>query len=631
MLLHFANPVGFWALLAIPAILLLHFLQRQAVRLPVSTLFLLEQVQKESVQGRKFERLRHSLPLWLQLLAALLLAWLLVEPRWQRSDTVQRIAVVADSSASMSAFVPGAGGGSAGDAGESGPGPKEPADRVLARELDALVADHAAELTLLESHSTGRTLYHGPDPDALVDALRDWRPRRPAHDPGPALRLARSLAGKTGFVLYLTDRETTVPPSLAKVLAVGAPFANVGFAGLALEDSEEDGLLWRATVRNYSPEAAEREWFLATPEGRTPPRNIQLAPGETRQLSGPFPESATRLELRLQPDRFALDDRLPVVRPEPKSLVLRRAESERLAPLCNRLAGTLAPTESPAGETSPDLAFQTYNPLSPASPEGTGLVFLDQGGATRAYFDGPIVPDNHPLMEGLNWQGLIARRSPGMPLRESDRSLLWQGERSLVFLREESGSRQLVFNFDLASSNAQRLPAFAVLAHRFAKSVRDEKIAPFSENFELGQRLDLAVRRGENAPPLVLSRPEPGSATTSGEGGSAPGADGPSGQPLDHIPAARALTLRAPDEPGPFRVTQGGDILLEGAAHFADTREADFTDARSFSQLADARAEQIEQQTRADPLWQVWLLVLALLVLASWHFLGRESKTPEAA
>ena len=102
--LLFSNPAGFWALLGIPAVLLIHFLQRESRRVRASTLFLLEQLAPESAQGRRFERLRNSAALWLQLLAVLLFAWLLAGPRWLRPDSVQKVVFVLDSSASMSAF-----------------------------------------------------------------------------------------------------------------------------------------------------------------------------------------------------------------------------------------------------------------------------------------------------------------------------------------------------------------------------------------------------------------------------------------------------------------------------------------------------------------------------------------------
>ncbi len=102
--LTFSNTMGLWALAAIPVVLLIHFLQRQSQKVTISTLFLLEQMQRESVQGRRLERIRSSVPLWLQLLMVLLITWLLVQPRWLQRDSVQPIAVVLDNSASMSAF-----------------------------------------------------------------------------------------------------------------------------------------------------------------------------------------------------------------------------------------------------------------------------------------------------------------------------------------------------------------------------------------------------------------------------------------------------------------------------------------------------------------------------------------------
>jgi hypothetical protein len=87
----FGNPAGFLALLAIPAILAIHFLQRESRRVATSTLFLLEQLAPESAEGRHFERLRNSMPLWMQLAAACLATWLLADPRWVRPDAAQHV------------------------------------------------------------------------------------------------------------------------------------------------------------------------------------------------------------------------------------------------------------------------------------------------------------------------------------------------------------------------------------------------------------------------------------------------------------------------------------------------------------------------------------------------------------
>ena len=141
-----ANTWGLWALLGLPVVVAIHFLQRRNRRVPATTLFLLEQMKRESRTGNRFERLRTSIPFWLQLLMVLLITWLLVQPRWLKNDAVQRIAIVMDASASMQAF-------------------REPALRAADDVLGLLAGPLArAELTLLSSDAEVPSLYHGTQP-----------------------------------------------------------------------------------------------------------------------------------------------------------------------------------------------------------------------------------------------------------------------------------------------------------------------------------------------------------------------------------------------------------------------------------------------------------------------------------
>src|SRR5471030_1948255 len=100
----FANPAGLWALLGVPAILAIHFLQQRARMARTSTWFLIEKLAPDSARGRTWDRLRSSRTLWLQLLAVLVAAWLLAEPRWVRAESAQTVVLVLDASASMDAF-----------------------------------------------------------------------------------------------------------------------------------------------------------------------------------------------------------------------------------------------------------------------------------------------------------------------------------------------------------------------------------------------------------------------------------------------------------------------------------------------------------------------------------------------
>jgi hypothetical protein len=97
------------------------------------------------------------------------------------------------------------------------------------------------------------------------------------------------------------------------------------------------------------------------------------------------------------------------------------------------------------------------------------------------------------------------------------------------------------------------------------------------------------------------------------------------------LPLERARQLRAPSEPGFFRIEQGPVRLLDAAANFADTREADFSEAGAISELGPLPEVIRERQTVTDPLRPLWILLLATLALITWHYLGRGTKTEAAA
>lgn len=582
MPVFFSNPLGLWALVGIPVILAIHLLQRHSRRIPTSTLFLLEILERESLKGRRIDRIRNSLPLWLQLLSVVLLAWLLSEPRWPREHSVQRIVAVLDNSASMAAFQPGLA-------------------AALARELAPLVREaETTEFTLIESSGTGEPLYRGTSLGGLTDSLADWKPGAGSHPPDDALRVGRGAAGAEGTLILVTDHPGDPLPFNALRLAIGEPIANAGFAGLAFEDSE-DGMLWKATIRNYSELPASREWFLVAGDKRSEVRRADLGPGETRIIQGPFPDGVDRIRLVMTPDRFTQDDQLPLVRPRPKPLLIARTGPT--ADLAAQLIESLGAEMPAEGETA-DLWFASYDPLQPLEPPARSVVFVSQTGAPPRFFTGPIVAANHALMRDLDWQGMLARFSASIPLLASDQVLLWQGERALVILREEGGRRQLLFNFEVTGSNATRVPAFVILIHRFAERIRAEKVAPESLNTELRQTLRLALP--DPSAPLEL-RQENVTRT---------------------IPPAAARELRAPGESGYFSVEQAGQILLDSAAHFADVREADFSEAGSVSGLGGVAGEIRERQTVDDPLRPLWIALLGALALASWWSLADRKNSP---
>ena len=308
----FTNPLGLLVLLGIPAVLVIHGLQRKAREIPASTLFLLEQTRREAASGRRFERLMPSIPLWMQLLAILLLAWFLAEPRYPKAGSVQRIGIVVDSSASMGVF-------------------KDTAIQRLEAAMAGLQGPASQiQLTLLESMPDRPRLYAGSSMEELHAALDKWQPREGPVDPTQSLRLARSLVSREGTLVYLTDTPSGPLPFEARLLAVGEAIQNVGFTGVSFT-TEDGALVWRALVRNHGTQPALRTWSLQSTAGSTAARPLELAPGALVTLQAAFPKDAQNVRLVLSADRFPWDDVLPIVAPRSKTISLFPPTSPSLA------------------------------------------------------------------------------------------------------------------------------------------------------------------------------------------------------------------------------------------------------------------------------------------------------------
>lgn len=600
------NPLGLLALLGIPAVLAIHFLQRKATVIPVSTLFLLEKTQRESASGRRFERLVSSVPLWMQLLAVLLLTWLLCEPRYQSPQGVQRVAIVVDASASMQPF----------------------RDKLLSslREHASSFQGPAAnlELTVIEASASTPRLYSGTSLENALTTLASWIPRGGASDPTPALRLARSVVSRDGLVVYATDTPAGPLPYDARLLSIGSTLENTGFTGASFTE-KEGAKVWEAIVRNYGKNRSTRQWWVELPGGRrTEPKSLTLEPGAMTSLQAAVPSGAERFQIVLEPDSFSLDDRLPLVVPQPKPLTLFAPEDPTLKQLADRFVHALDGLTTVPAPQAADVSLALYDALDPNIPDGAAIVIVRDDLQTGKILSGGVAVENHPLMQGLNWQSLSYRESIPLSVKPTDQILLQQQGKPLIVLRElpPSASRplswQLIFNFDLRHTQELDKTAVPVLFYRFFEKLRQAKIAPRQENLEPGQSIVLATRTGNDAPPLTIDLLDLDGKSTSSLA-----------RPLDSL-----TPLTAPPEPGFLRIHQGEQVLLHAGIQFADSREADFSVCQQADTLAGATAARVDAVTEEDRGWRIWLLLLLTALLISWHYVrGRrpESQTEAAA
>jgi hypothetical protein len=559
----FANPWGLLGLLAIPAILIIHMLREKSRLVRVSTLFLLPPLAPRTPRGRALHWIQNSWPLWLQLLCALLCTWLLADPRWVRANSFQSVAIILDSTASMSAC----------------------RDRVLA-ELPAMLREEARSASRTEwvigtSAAPGLALYRGGELRDALAALEKWEPLHPRLDPAPAFANALANARGQGVILFVSDEPPESLPAGVTLLAFGRPIDNVGFAGVR-SWRDNDGAHWEAIVKNSGATPQERNWTFETDSIKSRPQIVRLAPGQIETINGPFPSNERHLRVRLTPDRFPLDDELPLVAVEPKPLKVAIAAPPELTALFDKLLKTL-----PAA-TRTQQAAEADVVVSTAAATGQSAIVLSGKIESQGPPTGAIVTEPHPLMDGLIWDGLLSQGPGPLVPGPADQTLLWQGEKPLIVLSKTGSVQQLIFNFDLATSNAARLPAFVLLAGRFLAGVREAKAVHFAENFECYQWLPLPTAGAT----LVVGK--------------------------ERVPTVPGGMLRAPLRAGFFSVQAKGAEVLDAACHFGDPREADFRTATS-NTLDETRSAAIRQlNSLPDPLASIWLVVVAAALVGSW-------------
>lgn len=588
-----ANPLGLWALLGVPALVLIHFLQRKVRHIPVSTGFLLDHINFQSPQGSRFERFRSSIPFWLQLLIVLLLAAILAQIGWSTSTPLRRVAIVLDGSASMQVS-------------------RVRAATQLADSLNPLAADNRLDITLSTSDASRTILYRGDSVDAASQALGEWVPTATSHDPTDALRTARALIGQEGVLLFLTDQQPahTLPYS-ANYIAAGLVIENVGITSARVISTVAKGNRFEAMVHNFGNNSTKRQWTVEFPElnTATTPRELALEANATLRIEGALPPNATRAVIRIDNDEFAMDDTAPLVIPLPKRLTVAATNSVDPESLkfWQRLAKSLKGTEW--SNEDPDLIIGTSLPTGEATSHH--LVHLPPAAKDTKFRTSAITSSAHPALEGLNWQALAPREREGFTPSNNATFLLWQGDVPLAWMSRNVKFRQLVLNFHPNSSSGDTDPSLIVLCARFVENIRAQ--LPRSETLITETNAPLAVAlppteapSADAPPPLYKWELATPSGATSEVW-------------LEKMELAQ---LSAPPIAGWFRLsTEFGESLIDGATLFADTREMNFRDAGTITDFdATAVAElpaSIDNSTAGNI---PWILTVLALLLATWYF-----------
>ncbi len=371
----------------------------------------------------------------------------------------------------------------------------------------------------------------------------------------------------------------------------------MGFSGIRTT-FDNDTATWKALVKNYGTTPQSRTWQLRINGRPTAPQTLDLQPGQATVLRGLFPgDPRAQLQLVLSDDGFDIDNRLPLVIPLKKRLRVGLATDAPMPDFFKRFftrPDDIVPD-------APDLVVGTLTGLEDRQTLGNGIYFAPSASPQTQLprvIRGALAT-SQALTKGLHWYDLWVRQPHSLTPGPNAQVLVWLQAEPLIWLSHNHQGQQLICNFALHHSNAWQLPAFVVLLHRFTERIRATVPKLRQANLDTHQKLNLAIGPGNRAVDMTI-RLIQGNAIQ-----------------RQSVPFYQATLLRAPAEPAFIEISQGDLTLARDAVHFADTREADFTQAASFDTVSTHIPALAQRHSRRD-------LARAALAASAWRHVARK-------
>ncbi|GDY13418.1 hypothetical protein LBMAG53_22960 [Planctomycetota bacterium] len=586
------NPFGLLALLALPAIVGIHLYRNRQRTVVVTGLFLYGPEARSLASGRTRRPLVWRTSLWLELLAALALAWWLCDIRLGDLARVHHAVVVLDTRLRLSARHDGVA-----------------VSERLRKELDARIAALSADdrVTVIASGEPPRLLA-GPaaEPIAARKALAKWSADSGWHDLDAALGLAAELAEGSGEITLVSDRIPERLPNAIGVLAGGRSAATSGLAEVRRFPD-------RVAVRVYASGAkAERIVVLRSAAGELARTRIEIPADGQALVVLPGPSTGALTVALLGDDPLPDDDHVELLPPRPPEV--RVATRDQAHPAVTAALRAVAGVTLVDPTDRPDLIV-AQPPGKMQGDDSAWSVTIEPGPASPVL--GPFLARRgHPLLADLEFTGVVWAGGGRLAALPADQVLLAAGDAVLLSELRDGRRRAITIHGDPAGGTLTRHPAWPALWANLIAARRSALPGLADPNV----RCDRAV--AVVAPPGAAWLTVADSGTAPPAAGPAPGNGGePARLALDGD--GRAV-IPGFAHPGRWTVrADDGRVVVELSALALDPRHGDLIGAAT-TERAPATASGLLDQRRPAAEHLLPLLIAALAGLGAWWSWRRE-------
>ena len=589
--MHLQNPWGLFALLAIPAILILYLLKRKHPERVVPSLFLWNRAAAQTQAARPWQKLKTSLLLALQLAAAAVLALALSAPVIPGRERVVAGIYVLDTSLSMSAA-------------DEKPTRLEAAKAAVREAVRSTPA--GTPLSLVVMGSQARIAANGlTDKSAFLTALDSVEAENAGADWEGAATMAALLREQTGgTVAVYTDSVYDFGNLGAEPVYFGKNGGNGAVTLLSLSQPQNGTVTALVRVKSYAGEAQTRTVTLYGDEAALDVQEVTLAPGEEKDLyfSGIPAETTVYLARLSAGDVLEADDSRVAVQnaASGQKVLLVTRSNVFLEKALGLLDGVTVHTAREAGESDSGYDLYVYDGVFPQSlptdgnlllidPESNGLFAVGSETEISA-----VTVRDSSYFGGRSQVDFAVARAKALTTPVWAETILAAPETPLIFAGETGGQRVAVIGFDLHDSDLPLQVEFPMLVAQLESFLAPGAVE--NQNGLLaGQPVELTLRPDATAARVLT----------------------PTGQALTVAPPFPAQSLTNTRAVGVYTLVQENAAGAESRSYFAinpDTAESDLYRAET------AETAKTEGVAAAGWISLQMLLLIVLLVLLAWEW-----------
>ncbi len=485
----FLVPLALIGLLGVPIIITFYMLRLRRPERPVSSTYLWQQLVRDVEANAPWQRLRRSLLLLLQLLLAVIFAFLVARPFTEHPAGLARdLVLVIDASASMSST-------------DEFPDRLTAAKRVALEQMAQVPSD--GRVSVVAAGDTARVVANeATDRGRIARAIESIEASTSASDLTDALKLAGSLAERArgAEILVVTDDAgSTVPDVIldvpVRVATVGRERDNQAIAALAVR-ADPSGLKRTlfVSVANYSSSAVVRRLQILADGSAVTARDLALQPlSRADVVIDELPAGAAVVEARITapagtgegsgpPDYLPLDDAAwAIVPPErlrrvllvgPGNVYLQNAFA--LLPNVELYGSTAEQYPATTGKELFDLiVFDGFLPaelprkpiLAFAPPQTSALGVVN--GTLDTFGMGQPAADD-PLLRGVDLTRLHIAKTQSIDLPAWARPVIPGSDGPLLYAGLRDSLATVVFAFDIRQSDLPLQVAWPILVSNMA-------------------------------------------------------------------------------------------------------------------------------------------------------------------